>query len=51
VREPSWFSTVPSEFGDSKMGTLKADEWQAFATVYLPTALVLQLGIKKKGEG
>ncbi len=49
VREtetPSWFSSVPYNFGDKEAGTLKADEWRCFATLYLPLAL-----IKAWGEG
>ena len=41
---PSWFSTVPVNFGETKTGTLKADEWRAFSTLYLPVALVLLWG-------
>lgn len=37
---PSWLSSVPKNFGDAAAGTLKADEWRVFATVYLPLALV-----------
>lgn len=38
---PSWLNTVPEQFGDSRTGTLKADEWRSFATIYLPIALIL----------
>lgn len=38
---PSWITTVPKAFGESKTGTLKADEWRSYATIYLPIALVL----------
>jgi hypothetical protein len=41
---PSWYSTVPESFGETKTGTLKADEWHAFSTLYLPLALVLLWG-------
>lgn len=44
VEKPSWLSTVPSDFGRTRTGTLKADEWRAFATIYLPIALVLLWG-------
>ncbi len=37
---PSWLRSVPYNFGLSAAGTLKADEWQTMATVYLPVALV-----------
>jgi hypothetical protein len=37
---PSWLNSVPSNFGDSTAGTLKADEWCTLSTVYLPLALV-----------
>jgi hypothetical protein len=38
--KPSWLNTVPLDFGDSRTGTLKADEWRAFATIYIPVALI-----------
>ena len=41
---PSWLSTVPEGFGESKTGTLKANEWRNFSTIYLPIALVLRWG-------
>ena len=37
---PSWIRSVPKNFGESKVGTLKADEWCMLATIYLPLALV-----------
>lgn len=42
---PSWFNSVPYNFGDARAGTLKADEWRSFATVYLPIALVKAWGL------
>jgi len=41
---PSWLGSVPQNFGDRKTGTLKADEWRIFSTLYLPIALVLLWG-------
>ena len=37
---PSWVNLVPSNFGDSSAGTLKADEWRTIITIYLPIALI-----------
>ena len=31
---------MPRNFGEAKVGTLKADEWHTLATIYLPLALV-----------
>jgi hypothetical protein len=42
--KPSWLNTVPEGFGESKTGTLKADEWRSFSTIYLPIALILLWG-------
>lgn len=44
TKKASWVSTVPSDFGQSKTGTLKADEWRSFSTIHLPIALVLLWG-------
>ncbi|KLO04001.1 hypothetical protein SCHPADRAFT_948089 [Schizopora paradoxa] len=41
---PSWFGSVPYNFGDPNAGSLKADEWRSFSTVYLPFALVKAWG-------
>jgi len=37
---PSWLRSVPRNFGLAAAGSIKADEWRALATVYLPVALV-----------
>ena len=37
---PSWLRSVPVNFGDTRAGTVKADEWRTLATVYIPLALV-----------
>jgi hypothetical protein len=37
---PSWLRSVPYNFGDAAAGTLKADEWRTFFTVFLPLALI-----------
>lgn len=44
---PSWFNkknSVPYNFGDESTGTLKADEWRSYSTVYLPLALMKAWG-------
>ncbi|KIJ65075.1 hypothetical protein HYDPIDRAFT_50134, partial [Hydnomerulius pinastri MD-312] len=40
---PSWFGSVPSNFGDASAGTIKADEWRSLITVYVPIALISRL--------
>ncbi|KAG2059963.1 hypothetical protein BDR06DRAFT_979690 [Suillus hirtellus] len=37
---PSSLRSVPYNFGETKAGTLKADEWHTLTTLYLPIALV-----------
>jgi hypothetical protein len=37
---PSWLESVPHNFGDANVGTLKAAQWRALATVYFPVALI-----------
>ncbi|KIM52100.1 hypothetical protein SCLCIDRAFT_39009, partial [Scleroderma citrinum Foug A] len=37
---PSWFRSVPKNFGDQAAGTIKADEWRSLITVYIPIALI-----------
>jgi hypothetical protein len=37
---PSFLRSVPYNFGETKAGTVKADEWRTLMTVYLPIALV-----------
>lgn len=44
---PSWFNkknTVEYNFGSEKAGSLKADEWRSYTTVYLPIALIKAWG-------
>lgn len=37
---PSWLNSVPSNFGNTACGMLKADEWHTMWSVYLSIALV-----------
>jgi hypothetical protein len=37
---PSFLRSVPYNFGETKAGTVKADEWRTLTTVYLPIALI-----------
>lgn len=37
---PSWVRSVPIQFGDPSVGTLKADKWRTLFTIYLPITLV-----------
>ncbi|CAK5272843.1 unnamed protein product [Mycena citricolor] len=41
---PAWVDSVPSNYGDSHAGTIKAAEWRILATIYLPIALVILWG-------
>nr|GAT48239.1 predicted protein [Mycena chlorophos] len=41
---PSWVNGVPSNYGESSAGTIKADEWRTLSTIYVPIALVLLWG-------
>lgn len=42
----SWIHSVPTNYGESTAGTIKADEWRILSTVYLPIALVTLWGDK-----
>ena len=44
MKKPTWMNSVPRDFGDVKTGTLKADEWRSFTTLYLPVALTMLWG-------
>ncbi|KAJ7738839.1 hypothetical protein DFH07DRAFT_965938 [Mycena maculata] len=46
---PSWINSVPKDFGSKKAGTIKADEWRLYATIFLPIALVLMWGDNMTG--
>ncbi|KAG2139212.1 uncharacterized protein EDB93DRAFT_1253139 [Suillus bovinus] len=37
---PTWFGSVPSNFGSASARTIKADKWHSLITVYIPIALV-----------
>lgn len=41
---PSWLNSVPKNFGESKAGSIKADEWRTLSTVFLPIALITLWG-------
>ena len=41
---PSWVDSVPKNFGETKAGSLKADEWRTLSTIYLPLALITLWG-------
>jgi hypothetical protein len=43
---PSWMGSVPSNFGHAAAGSLKADKWRTFATIYLPLALISFWGFR-----
>jgi hypothetical protein len=41
---PSWLNSVPHNFGDTKAGMVKADEWHNLSTIFLPIALISMWG-------
>ncbi|KAJ3888755.1 hypothetical protein F5879DRAFT_764361, partial [Lentinula edodes] len=41
---PSWLNSVPKNYGETKAGSIKADEWRTLSTVYLPIALTTLWG-------
>ncbi|KIK17456.1 hypothetical protein PISMIDRAFT_71177, partial [Pisolithus microcarpus 441] len=47
---PSWFGSVPKNFGDQAAGTIKADEWRSLITVYIPIALISLWGASNSGS-
>jgi hypothetical protein len=47
---PSWFGSVPKNFGDQAAGTVKADEWRSLITVYIPIALISLWGVGNAGS-
>jgi len=41
----SWMTSVPSDLGDAAHGKLKADQWRALGTTYLPLSLIRLWGV------
>lgn len=37
---PTWFTNLPSTFGSRSGGSIKADQWRAFAMLYGPLVLI-----------
>ena len=44
MKVPSWVSSVSNNFGDTMVGTLKANEWWTLGTIHLPIALISSWG-------
>ena len=42
---PTWMTSVPSNLGEASHGKLKADQWRALGTTYLPLALIRLWGL------
>jgi hypothetical protein len=42
---PSWMTSVPSNLGDAAHGKLKADQWRALGTTYLPLSIIRLWGL------
>jgi hypothetical protein len=45
---PPWIHSVPSKYGESSAGTIKANEWHILSTIYLPIVLVTLWGDKDR---
>lgn len=41
---PTWMTSIPSNLGTAAHGKLKADQWRALGTVYLPLSLIALWG-------
>jgi hypothetical protein len=41
---PSWVNSVPKDFGESRAGSIKADEWRTLSSIFLPIALITLWG-------
>jgi uncharacterized protein DUF4218 len=44
---PSWMTSVPSNLGEAAHGKLKADQWRALGTTYLPLSIIRLWGLAK----
>jgi hypothetical protein len=42
---PSWMTSVPSNLGEAAHGKLKADQWRALGTTYLPLSIIRLWGL------
>ncbi|KZS89558.1 hypothetical protein SISNIDRAFT_393242, partial [Sistotremastrum niveocremeum HHB9708] len=42
--KPSWVTSLPKDLGSKRHGKLKADQWRAVATVFLPITLIRRWG-------
>ena len=47
---PSWLTSVPSEFGSTSYGKLKADQWRVLGTTFLPVSLVRLWSVAEVGN-
>ena len=47
---PTWMTSVPSNLGEATHGKLKADQWHALGTTYLPLSLIRLWGLTNTGS-
>jgi hypothetical protein len=47
---PSWLASVPSDFGSTSHGKLKADQWRVLGTTFLPVSLVRLWSVVEAGN-
>jgi hypothetical protein len=43
--KPTWMTSVPSNLGEAAHGKLKADQWRALGTTYLPLSIIRLWGL------
>jgi hypothetical protein len=47
---PSWLTSAPPDLGSANHGKLKADQWRAVGTTYLPVSLIRLWARSKHGD-
>ena len=48
--QPSWLTSLPSEFRSAGYGKLKADQWHVLGTIFLPVSLVQLWSVVEAGN-
>ena len=48
--QPSWLTSVTSNFGSASHGKLKADQWHVLGTTFLPVSLVCLWSVVEVGN-
>lgn len=49
--KPSWVGSLPKDLGSKGHGKLKADQWRAIATIFLPNTLIQRWNSADYGAG